>query len=277
MLFEKKLNMKHLQKGVTLIELMISIVLGLLLLGAATAMTVKRMVMNGDTLNSVKLNQDLDSVVQVMVNDMRRAGYAANITAGGADVVFADLEDLNIVSASCVLYAYNLNGDNVLDANEKYGFRLTGSEIEMRTGCTATGTTCSTSCNAGTWAPLTDDTRVTISSLTFDTLNSKCLSITDTDNVVNLSNRNNYWVTTTVGTTQFPCMASSGTGLTTYVLDASKVYNSGTFVAPQSDDRLIGARQVNVKIVGALTNDATMRKSQLVAINVRNNHVRVIP
>jgi len=83
MLIEKTLNTKHRQAGVTLIELMISIVLGLLILSAATAMTVQSMVMNADTLSSARLNQNLDSVIQVMVNDIRRAGYSASFTGGG--------------------------------------------------------------------------------------------------------------------------------------------------------------------------------------------------
>ena len=59
MLITKTIKTKHFQTGVSIIELMISIVLGLLLLGAATAMTVSSMVMNADTLNSARLNQIL--------------------------------------------------------------------------------------------------------------------------------------------------------------------------------------------------------------------------
>jgi type IV pilus assembly protein PilW len=259
----------HLQAGVTLIELMISILLGLLLLSAATAMTVKTMVMNGDTLKSVKLNQDLDAVIQVMVNDIRRAGY----TGGLFD--FTDGEDLNIPSSSCILYAYDASDDGVLDDNEKYGFRLVNGRILMRTTCAA-GASCATTCTAGTWLALTDPGKINISALTFDTLNSKCLSITDNDNVAT-GNENNYWETTTDGVTRFPCVTPTSSDVTTYVLDANDDYVSGTFVAPQSGDRLIEARQVNVQITGNLVNDTAMAKNQVVAINVRNNHIRVIP
>jgi len=270
MFVEKALNIKHRQAGVTLVELMISIVLGLLLLAAATAMTTTSMVMNGETLKSVKLNQDLDAVIQVMVNDIRRAGY----TGGVFD--FADNEDLNIVSSSCVLYAYDQSQNGTLDTSEKFGFKLLNSEIYMRTEC-ADGATCATSCTAGTWVPLTDSARITITGLSLSSVDSKCLSITDDANVASGTNENNYWVTTSAGATQFPCMATAGTNLTTYVMDADGVYDSGTFVAPQSGDRLIGRRQVNVQIAGHLTNDNSMVKSQQVGINVRNDDIRVIP
>ena len=144
----KKINrVKRHQAGMTIVELMVSIVLGLLLLLAATAMTTKSMVMNGETLKSVKLNQDLDSVIQVMVNDIRRAGYS------GGTFDYPDNEDLNIVSSSCVLYAYDLDQNATMNTYENFGFRLANAQIEMRTSCT---TGCSTSCTAGTWVPLTD-------------------------------------------------------------------------------------------------------------------------
>jgi type IV pilus assembly protein PilW len=257
------------QAGVTLIELMISIALGLLLLSAATAMTVKTMVMNGDTLNSVKLNQDLDAVIQVMVNDIRRAGYTGNLFN------FADGEDLNIPSSSCILYAYDASDDGVLDNNEKYGFRLVNGQIQLRTTCAA-GASCATTCTAGTWVGLNDPGKINISALSFDTLNSKCLNVTDTTNITT-GNKNNYWETTTDGITRFPCVTPTSTDVTTYVLDANDVYGVGTYVAPLSGDRLIEARQVNVQITGNLVNDTAMVKNQVVAINVRNNHVRIVP
>lgn len=266
---EKKLKLRRCQNGMTLIELMISVVLGLLVLAAATTMTVNSIVSNGDTLTSARLNQDLGSVVQVMVNEIRRAGYS------GGEFDFLDNEDINIVSSSCILYAYDADKDGTLETTEKFGLKLVGSEIQMRTGC-ATGA-CSTSCAAGTWVDLTDDNIITINSLTFDAVSSKCISITDTDNVVALSNRNNYWVTTTDGTTGFPCYATTGTGLTTYVMDVDSVYASGTFVAPQSRDRLIGVRQVNVEVNASLTNNTAMSKIEQMAISVRNNRVRTIP
>jgi prepilin peptidase dependent protein B len=268
MLIEKVFKTKRSQAGLTLIELMISIVLGLLILAAATTMTVKSMVINADTLASARLNQDVDSVTQVMVNDIRRAGFT------GGTFFYADNEDLNIVSSSCILYAYDANEDGVRDDDEKFGFRLVNSEVEMRTTCSA-GDTCATDCTTGTWVSLTDNAFTTISNLAFTSEGSKCIAITDTANVVANSNTNNYWVTTSAAS-QFPCTATSGTGLTNYTLDSSDVYVPRTFVAPQTGDRLIGARLVNVDIDANLTNDNAVTKSQVVDISVRNDHLRCV-
>ena len=269
---EKTLIKRQGQKGLSLIELMISIALGLLILVAATSMTVKSLVMNTDTLASAKLNQDIDSVTQVMVNDIRRAGYTGGV------FLYLDNEDLNIVNSSCILYAYDVNENRVNDANEKFGFKLsqTGTEVEMRTTC-ADGITCATDCTKGTWVALTDDAVTTITELNFHSSKSKCISITDSAYAV-AGNTNNYWVTNEDLTVmQFPCMATSGTGLNTFTLNNADVYvGSGTFVQPQTDDRLIGSRLVNVEITGRLTNDNTVTKSQDVEINVRNDHIRCI-
>lgn len=275
MLVKTNPNSRQRQRGMTLIELMISIVLGLLILSAATAMTVKSLAMNTETLASARLNQELDSIIHVMVNDIRRAGYSGGLFD------FADNEDLNIVSSSCVLYAYDANENGALDNTEKLGFKLVNSEVQMRTDCAA-GATCATDCTTGTWSALNETDMTTITSLTFDAVDSKCISLTDPGNVVepggvNPTNKNNFWVTTVDDTLQFPCLASTGTNLTTHVLNTSDIYVSGTFVAPQSGDRLIGSRQVNIAVQGRLTGDATMVKQQNVGINVRNPHIRTIP
>jgi len=268
MLTNKTYGSRHAQAGVSLIELMISIALGLLLLGAATAMTVQSMVMNADTLGSARLNQNLDSVLQVMVNDIRRAGFSANVTAGAAGVDYANLEDLNIVSASCVLYAYNANGDGTKNENERFGFKQVGSAIQMRTTCPdSDGANCWTSCldSVGTWVDLTDSGIVTISGLAFNSSNSKCLNITDKV----------FWVTRpSLTTTNFPCVETDSTKLDHYVVPYAP---GGTFAVPDTGDRLVETRQVNVQIGGNLTNDNSTTKSQAVAINVRNNHMSEIP
>lgn len=277
---KRTLSNKHRQSGVSLIELMISIALGLLLLAAATAMTVSSMVMNADTLSSARLNQNLDSVMHIMVNDIRRAGHSGGVFD------FANLEDLNIVSSSCVLYAYDVDGSgNLLDISdvgqfEKFGFKLVGSEIHMRTNCAA-GTTCATSCTTGTWVPLTDDNIISISGLVFTSENSKCLSLTHPVNAT-ATNDNNFWITTSTTATELPCMATTGADLDTYVLNASDVYVSGgTFVAPDftaaNPDRLIASNQVNIEITGTLANDPLVQKKQVVAINVRNYQIRTTP
>ena len=71
---------------------------------------------------------------------------------------------------------------------------------------------------------------------------------------------------------------SNGTGVTTYTLNASGNYVSGgTFVAPATNDRLIGVREVNITINSQLADNADFVKNQVAGVNVRNHHIQVIP
>jgi hypothetical protein len=219
------------------------------------------------------------------VNDIRRAGYSANFIPGQPGVVFAAEEDLKIVSASCILYAYNANGDSVLDPEEKFGFRWDGGAddpIEMGTAVTGQALSCDTDTG---WNPLTDTGRITITDLSFDSVNSMCFNFTNRDN----PNNNAYWVTFGEDNIEFPCMVGDKTKLTIYVSDDDGVYpvsEDGTPLGepfsvsdvPLAGDKLIESRQVNVRIMGNLLgNDSLMRKDQSVAINVRNNTITTIP
>lgn len=74
---------------------------------------------------------------------------------------------------TCIQYTYDRNGNSTVDANEKFGFRLNGSAVEMHTGgninC-ADGT--------GSWEAITNST-ITITQLTFDTANSRCINLSN--------------------------------------------------------------------------------------------------
>jgi prepilin peptidase dependent protein B len=279
MLVKNTLKLRHTHIGVSLIELMISITLGVLLMLAATAMTTSSMVMNADTLKSARLNQDLDSVLQVMVNDIRRAGYS-----GAVPDFFEGKESLYIKDDnSCVLYAYDTIEDGgALEAADMLGFKLDNGAIFMRTSCNnEDNVDCATNCSVDPdgWVALTDVNVIDISTpegtpgLTFDSGNSKCLNIKNDP-----AKDNHFWVKTEDDagnpSWRFPCADHTDEKLTNYVIqpDGSWV-DLGTIEVLKEDDRLIEVRQVNITLQGELKNDDTMVKSQFVAINVRNNRV----
>jgi len=70
------------QKGFTLIELMIAMMLGLIVIGGALSIYISTIRSSSDVVNSARLNYDLDSAMQLMVNDIRRAGYWGGAVAG---------------------------------------------------------------------------------------------------------------------------------------------------------------------------------------------------
>jgi type IV pilus assembly protein PilW len=169
----------------TLIELMIGMVIGLVVLGASTTAYLSSMSAQTTNLGLVRLNQDMRAAIDIISRDIRRAGFVTSLpddygeflvdnpfTAGNARLQVHD-------DGHCILYSYNADDDAppTVDAAEYFGFRLLGDRVQMRTE----GTT-NSDCGDGTWLDMTDET-IQISDLTF-TLIETALNITamSTDN-----------------------------------------------------------------------------------------------
>lgn len=77
-----------------------------------------------------------------------------------------------LVSGSCVQYTYDMNGDTVVDNNERFGFRYNSSlsRVEMHKGGAI-------SCpGTGDWETLTTDSVIEITSLTLSVADSQCIN-----------------------------------------------------------------------------------------------------
>ena len=169
-------------RGFSITELLIGSAAGLIVVGGAVALVVAIIGSNRDTIRSSRLNQDLNAVVAIMVNEIRRAGYngelATPFSAGGS---------LDTTS-SCVHYAYAGDGnpadaDTAEDDELHYGFRRgtngTGTIIQMASSRTDTFT-----CGAwgfSTWEAVNDNNEVEITSFIVAD-NSQCLN--DDGNVI---------------------------------------------------------------------------------------------
>ena len=176
-------------RGFTLIELMISMMLGLIVVGGALSIYISTIKSSSDVVKSARLNYDLDSVMQLMVNDIRRSGFTG-IPVGGLDTVsnvfMATATTLNIRtlaavttdptpnSGDCILYSYDVddgnNGtpeapDGIVNTNEYFGFKLDRGAIWIRYSGTNT-----TSCADGNWERITDENKVSITFLQFNFL-----------------------------------------------------------------------------------------------------------
>lgn len=98
-----QLNHRHRsQVGLTLIELMISIALGLFVVGGVVYVTASTMRTNTQTLRSTHLNQELRAAMQMMTRDLRRAGYRygaefAGLYTASNGVTIAPLSGTSIV------------------------------------------------------------------------------------------------------------------------------------------------------------------------------------
>lgn len=77
------------QRGMSIIELLIGMTVGLIVVGMVLSVYLTTLDTSGDTLKAARLNQEMSAIMNIMVNDIRRAGYAnidgADWDGGGAD------------------------------------------------------------------------------------------------------------------------------------------------------------------------------------------------
>mgnify|MGYP001412511830 CR=1 FL=1 len=162
-------------RGFTLIELMVALVLGLVVVGGVMAVFMNTYQANAQNIKAVRLNEELRAVMSLITRDLRRAGArdlawqpsllgTANPFANNTNWVLTRY-DATVPPNSCALFAYDTDGNDAVDNVDRRGFRLRrdGSlqSVEMR----RTGT----ACNGGGWEKITDENTMNVLDLSFTT------------------------------------------------------------------------------------------------------------
>lgn len=149
------------QHGLSLVELMLGLALGLFIVAVATALLVNRLREHRALLVESRLMQDLRSTAALVGRDLRRAGHWGDATAAlwqaGSAVVANPYTELTPASGSTTAVSFRFSRDTVenhaVDSHEEFGFRLRQGAIEMLIG-------------GGSWQALTD--KGTMQVLSFD-------------------------------------------------------------------------------------------------------------
>ncbi|MFC3272131.1 PilW family protein, partial [Pseudidiomarina halophila] len=106
------------QYGLSLVELMITITLGLLLMAALTAVFSNTLGVNSRSLKLSQLNEEATVVMDLMVGDLRRAGYRADAAEliydpANASTAFNDtvkvFSNPDGLANSCIVFSYDEN------------------------------------------------------------------------------------------------------------------------------------------------------------------------
>ena len=188
------------QSGFNLIELMVGLVVGLVVLGAALTAFLLILTTQKENNQIVRLNQDMRAIADLMVRDIRRAGFLTdnfdnpestaeylldNIffkEASGADLTVVNMGSSTTSingSGNCIMYSYNRDNDYgtngpELDSNEHFGFKIANNAIWVR----VSGTTNSdVDCEDGGWYQMNNDSvdftglNFTVSSAIYDVTN----------------------------------------------------------------------------------------------------------
>jgi len=108
------------QKGLTLIEMMIAMVLGLFVTAVIISVFSTNVRTNVENMKMIRLNQELRGAMTFMADEIKRAGYSADPSKTN----FMSSLSTRWVNSSCFLYSYDSNSNGFQDANEHFGFRL---------------------------------------------------------------------------------------------------------------------------------------------------------
>lgn len=140
------------QRGLTIVELLVGLALGLWVVAAGMALLTGNLREHRSLLLEARLMQDLRTTTDLVLRDLRRAGYWGDAGAGvwlrgGAAPIENPYAAMSPVAAASDAVSFSFSRDSVenhsVDGNEQFGFRLRGGAIEMMLG-------------AGNWQALTD-------------------------------------------------------------------------------------------------------------------------
>jgi prepilin peptidase dependent protein B len=142
----------HGQRGLSLIELMVGLTIGLFISAIAGTLLASHVRENRSLLLEARLMQDLRSAADIITRELRRAGYWGGASsgvwaAGGSGIAANPYAAVapGAAASDAVSFRYSRDSteNNNVDSNEEFGFRLRSGTIEMLLG-------------AGGWQALTD-------------------------------------------------------------------------------------------------------------------------
>lgn len=151
------------QQGLTLIELMISMLIGAVLLGGYSKQFIAIEVSEQTLARETMLTNEGHHLMGIMQKDIARAGFFYRVDAVKNNPFF--YADMTLVKSNaatdCISYRYDKNKDGVLNS-EYFGFRLNKKTIQRSKGSAI-------DCNAITgWESISDSANLSVDILEFN-------------------------------------------------------------------------------------------------------------
>lgn len=144
------------QRGLSIVEMMVGVAVGLIIVAAATLMVAAQLADNRRLMLETQVQQDLRAAADLITRELRRGGYwkdAQRSTSAAAAIqprlsnpytaMSPNAQGQAETEATFTYADRDRAENNVVDGDERRGFRLNGVTIESQLG-------------AGNWQPLTD-------------------------------------------------------------------------------------------------------------------------
>ena len=195
------INMRKKQSGLSIVEILIGLVISIIVAVAVLGVFTSTFNASDRVLQRGKLDRDLSAIMDIIANDVQRAGYWSNSTSSGATNPFmTGTNDITVNgSANCLTFAYYNNNTSTtstnVNATDKFGYGISGGAIKFyQSGDTFD---CSAVAN---WNSLSDTNSVTVTGFNVtstntpvaitgstSTINYRKITITITGNLTNSS------------------------------------------------------------------------------------------
>ena len=122
------------QRGFTMIELMVAVVVGLVVSGAAVLLVASIVKSNSETLRATRLTQELRATTEVIARDLRRARSVSdpitNVDLASASQI-TGCNAINTATAGCVQIGYDCD---TTTTGVFRTFGLVGNSVKLVTG-----------------------------------------------------------------------------------------------------------------------------------------------
>lgn len=152
------------QRGFSLVEMMISVAISLVAMAGVISVFARTLGGNTYALRTAQVNTDTRAIMDVMMRELRTAGYWAGAAPGAVGNPFTAP---TFPAAGCALYGWDANGNSVVNADEGRGFRLASGAVQWRRSTAAAPPNCNEPANSPNWVAMNNPATVTITNLAF--------------------------------------------------------------------------------------------------------------
>ena len=161
MLRLRRLALRGAQRGISLVELMVGITIGMIVVAGASVLMTTQLNEHRRLMLETQVQQDLRATGDLIVRELRRSGYTRfsmnSVWAPGAAAPVANAySPVDTSQSDEFTYSYARDDDANLDnSTETFGFRLKEGAIYFRLG--------------NSWQPLTDVNTLVVDRFTIHT------------------------------------------------------------------------------------------------------------
>lgn len=160
------LKIAYKKSGFTLIEILIAMLLGSVLLAMVIGLYVTNVTAGAKALKYSRLRTDMQALVGIMSNDIRRA------SSGGTDFMVGIgkskvIDTINSDTEKCIVYSYNYDDAEAVTSSHVMGFRysVANQSVQFANGVDIQAVNCFDS--GPYWQNLTDPNFFNVTDLSF--------------------------------------------------------------------------------------------------------------